>query len=346
MPLRIGDALNMTNLMCEPDGSFEIVIAAERPAEAKNFLEIDPDVHSVLVRQFFADPAEEPARYMIERIDQPGPSPRPTDESTEHRLRSLVTFLHETGIDFLKAFGRPSPVLPAVINKFDLASLDDQASETGRAVRGGTGFMYINPDHWYLFCKFELADDRRSSSILCHRSASGGGSTQRTATSRRSSTPTVHTTLSGSAAGAVRRWIRRRGRRSRGDSSSRGGLARTVRRCRRAGAGHELGAGRRPSSGGPHHMTDTSPHPLDHPSVVASDGSVTDAAQVPGLEVDSVTKTYPGEPPVQALRGLNLTIAGGAGRDRWSVGVGQDNSAPTDGDPRPAHQRLGADHGA
>ena len=129
MPLRIGDALNMTNLMCEPDGSFEIVIAAERPAEARNFLEIDPDVHSVLVRQFFADPAEEPARYMIERIDQPGPSPRPTDESTEHRLRSLVTFLHETGIDFLKAFGRPSPVLPAVINKFDLASLDDQASE-------------------------------------------------------------------------------------------------------------------------------------------------------------------------------------------------------------------------
>ena len=58
-------------------------------------------------------------------------------------------------------------------------------------------------------------------------------------------------------------------------------------------------------------MTDTSPHPLDHPSVVASNGSVTDAAQVPVLEVDYVTKSYPGEPPVQALRGVNLTIGQG-----------------------------------
>jgi putative ABC transport system ATP-binding protein len=58
-------------------------------------------------------------------------------------------------------------------------------------------------------------------------------------------------------------------------------------------------------------MTDTSPHPLAHPSAVASHGSVTDAVQVPLLEVDNVTKSYPGEPPVQALRGVNLTIAQG-----------------------------------
>src|ERR1700686_3443774 len=31
----------------------------------------------------------------------------------------------------------------------------------------------------------------------------------------------------------------------------------------------------------------------------------------PVLEVDEVTKSYPGEPPVQALRGVNLTIAQG-----------------------------------
>ena len=58
-------------------------------------------------------------------------------------------------------------------------------------------------------------------------------------------------------------------------------------------------------------MTDTSPHPLDDPSVDASDDSVTEAVQIPVLEVDNVTKSYPGEPPVQALRGVNLTIARG-----------------------------------
>ena len=58
-------------------------------------------------------------------------------------------------------------------------------------------------------------------------------------------------------------------------------------------------------------MTDTSNHALGHSSIVAGNGSVTDAAQVPVLEVDNVTKSYPGEPPVQALRGVNLTIGQG-----------------------------------
>jgi putative ABC transport system ATP-binding protein len=58
-------------------------------------------------------------------------------------------------------------------------------------------------------------------------------------------------------------------------------------------------------------MTGTSLDPLDHSSVVASKGPLTDAARVPVLEVDNVTKTYPGEPPVQALRGVNLTIGQG-----------------------------------
>lgn len=157
MPPRIGDWLNMTNLVCEADGSFEIVIGTERPAGVRNFLEADPDLHSVLVRQFFADPVkEEPARYMIEVIDHPGPAPRLNDASTARRLRSVTAFLRETGVDFIKKFGQPSPILPSEPNKFDLASLDTKRSNTGRAVRGGTGFMYINPDHWYLFCCFDL----------------------------------------------------------------------------------------------------------------------------------------------------------------------------------------------
>jgi putative ABC transport system ATP-binding protein len=54
-------------------------------------------------------------------------------------------------------------------------------------------------------------------------------------------------------------------------------------------------------------VTDTSP--LDHPPIVAGTESVTGV--VPVLEVDNVSKSYPGEPPIQALRGVNLTIGQG-----------------------------------
>ena len=63
------------------------------------------------------------------------------------------------------------------------------------------------------------------------------------------------------AAGPVRRGLRRRGRRRRREQPSRAGLARTVRRRRRAGAGHRLGAGRRPRSGG---RRQHDPHPATH----------------------------------------------------------------------------------
>jgi putative ABC transport system ATP-binding protein len=58
-------------------------------------------------------------------------------------------------------------------------------------------------------------------------------------------------------------------------------------------------------------MTHTSPHRLDRPSVVDGNGFVVGAQPVPVLEVANVTKSYPGEPPVQALGGVNLTLGPG-----------------------------------
>jgi putative ABC transport system ATP-binding protein len=45
----------------------------------------------------------------------------------------------------------------------------------------------------------------------------------------------------------------------------------------------------------------------------AADGNstATGGTEAPALDIDNVTKTYPGEPPVQALRGLSLTIGRG-----------------------------------
>ena len=64
------------------------------------------------------------------------------------------------------------------------------------------------------------------------------------------------------------------------------------------------------------------------------------------LEVDHVTKVYPASRPSGPARGQPRRRPGRAGRDRRAVGVGQDHPDATDGDPRPAHQRPGADHRA
>jgi putative ABC transport system ATP-binding protein len=58
-------------------------------------------------------------------------------------------------------------------------------------------------------------------------------------------------------------------------------------------------------------MTSTQPPTPDDNAVAVGNGSAIDGPRVPLLEVDNVTKSYPGEPPVQALRGVNLTIGPG-----------------------------------
>jgi putative ABC transport system ATP-binding protein len=55
-------------------------------------------------------------------------------------------------------------------------------------------------------------------------------------------------------------------------------------------------------------MTRVPSPPSDSTPVVADNGITADGAGAPVLDIDDVTKTYPGEPPVQALRGVNLTI--------------------------------------
>jgi putative ABC transport system ATP-binding protein len=57
-------------------------------------------------------------------------------------------------------------------------------------------------------------------------------------------------------------------------------------------------------------MSTPSPTPANSAVAAASDLS-SDGAGPPVLDVDGVTKTYPGEPPVLALRGVSLTIGQG-----------------------------------
>jgi putative ABC transport system ATP-binding protein len=58
-------------------------------------------------------------------------------------------------------------------------------------------------------------------------------------------------------------------------------------------------------------MTGTPPTAADGNALAAGKGFAEDGAGVPVLDVDEVTKRYPGEPPVQALREVSLAIGAG-----------------------------------
>jgi putative ABC transport system ATP-binding protein len=58
-------------------------------------------------------------------------------------------------------------------------------------------------------------------------------------------------------------------------------------------------------------MTSTPPPTPDNAAVTAGNDVTIEGAGVPVLDVDGVSKSYPGEPPVQALREVNLTIGPG-----------------------------------
>ncbi len=58
-------------------------------------------------------------------------------------------------------------------------------------------------------------------------------------------------------------------------------------------------------------MTDTTPPAASDNLVAAGHDFASGCEGLPVLDVDDVSKSYPGEPPVHALRGVNLTIAPG-----------------------------------
>lgn len=79
--------LDSNDLVLDSEGRFEIVVSAERPAGAANWLRIEPASNAVLVRQTFMDRrAEQPAVLAIVRR---GSDARPAPLSAERIQRSL-----------------------------------------------------------------------------------------------------------------------------------------------------------------------------------------------------------------------------------------------------------------
>jgi hypothetical protein len=103
-------------LAVAPDGSFDVIVSAsEKPG---NWLPMDPDSQSLLIRQTFMDRASEvPAEVFIERLDS-GATPAPlTAEKLDAGLRTATAFLENTARMFAdwsaSWLDRPNELPPA-----------------------------------------------------------------------------------------------------------------------------------------------------------------------------------------------------------------------------------------
>jgi hypothetical protein len=88
--MQLGDPRNFAtlhsdDLRVEPDGSFEIVLSAQR--QPGNWVPLHPDATQVLIRQYFLDwGREEPVHFEIHPLEDAGSAPPPLEPARVARL--------------------------------------------------------------------------------------------------------------------------------------------------------------------------------------------------------------------------------------------------------------------
>jgi hypothetical protein len=99
--------LNDRDISFDPDGSFEITVARERPAHTRNWLPLGEGANAIVTRDYHVDPVHgAPTVYSIETVPaQPAPAPL-GDAEVAQRLRSVTNFLRE--LFAITPFSQPS----------------------------------------------------------------------------------------------------------------------------------------------------------------------------------------------------------------------------------------------
>ncbi len=139
---RIVATLNDREMTIDNEGRFEIVLSAERPAGAVNWLKLDPDSVALLTRDYVVDPGRDrPATWSIETLET-APPPRLSDADVAARFRSAANFLREL-INI-----NPLPVNPDLINQVDQPYPVPQQT-----------YGWAAGDASYAMGRFELAED-------------------------------------------------------------------------------------------------------------------------------------------------------------------------------------------
>lgn len=134
-----------SEMIFEEDGSFELILSAERPERASNWLHLDPTATTMVSRQYFADWATEtPARFNIEPLADPGPPAAPKPNEVARRLRALgesvSRTLRATEVATAEWIKRPNEI-----------SFDNEAD--------GLASLFATPDNQCVGGWYKLAED-------------------------------------------------------------------------------------------------------------------------------------------------------------------------------------------
>ena len=115
----IGANISDADMTINKDGSFELYIAKENRLDHPNFLPMDKNTNSMVVRQYFTGSREQRGIYTIEAISGVPPKPVLTEEA-------LAEHLDKVG-GFVKEISTSSSVLSilAALNSVSTASGDD-----------------------------------------------------------------------------------------------------------------------------------------------------------------------------------------------------------------------------
>ena len=163
--MQLGDERNFATLTageidCEPDGSFEITLSADR--RDGNWLPLDPDARYIAIRQYLCDwQTEEPSRFTIECLEHPEPNQAVTPARVASWLEDAAEWTLESArfwtewIGPLRAAWSPAKIAPA--RKF-AGGADD--------IYYGNDFYRLGPDE-ALVIETQLPDARYWQFQLC-----------------------------------------------------------------------------------------------------------------------------------------------------------------------------------
>jgi len=115
--------VNDRGLKLEPDGSFEVILSAEKPAGAANWIPLATNAASLVVRNYWereastaADPSAE-VEISIEPLDDPGTRLPLDDARFAERLRDVVAYLRGTTLDMVEMSTLPLPFVSRTPNE-------------------------------------------------------------------------------------------------------------------------------------------------------------------------------------------------------------------------------------
>jgi hypothetical protein len=93
----IGGNLSDVDMHFESDGSFEVFLSAEKPKGAKNWLQLNSETTSMVVRKYFMEPAKTKiANVQIETLDETPALDPYTEEELAQRLGTVGNFVADT----------------------------------------------------------------------------------------------------------------------------------------------------------------------------------------------------------------------------------------------------------